>query len=194
MSSPLPAAIPYGLRDVKVTPYTDAQGTALASGANKSVDLPNGRTLSFSEEEAYDELTGDDRTVTTVGKGPTVKWELDAGGISLEAWVVMIGGAIVETGTAPARVKTFTKRGSSTRPWFRIEGQAISDSGGDVHCVIYRCRANGKFDGKLEGGNFFITQAGGQGFPLLDVADDLLFAFVQNETPVLIPTTPVANP
>jgi hypothetical protein len=38
--------LPYGLRDVKLTAYTDAAGTVLA---NTSVDLPVSQTFSFSD-------------------------------------------------------------------------------------------------------------------------------------------------
>jgi len=194
MTAPLPTMLPYGLRDVKLTPYTDASGSVLDDADGASIDLPNARTLSFSEAEDFDELTGDDRTVTTVGKGPKVDWSLESGGISFEAWKVLSGGTIAESGTAPARKKTFTKKGSTRRPWFRVEGQAISDSGGDVHCTIFRCRASDKLEGELSGGNFFLTACSGQGLPLLDESDDLLFEFVQNETAVTIPDDPVDNP
>ena len=54
---PLPTPLPYGIRDIKVTPYTDAAATTLAA---TSIDLPNARTLSFSETEEFTELRGDD--------------------------------------------------------------------------------------------------------------------------------------
>ena len=47
---PLPTALPYGIRDIKITPYTDAAATTLAV---TSIDLPNARTLSFSETEEF---------------------------------------------------------------------------------------------------------------------------------------------
>ena len=41
-------SLPYGLRDIKLTPYTDAAGTILAS---VSIDLPIARTLGFTDTE-----------------------------------------------------------------------------------------------------------------------------------------------
>ena len=38
---PLPTALPYGIRDIKIAPYTDAAATTLAA---TSIDLPNART------------------------------------------------------------------------------------------------------------------------------------------------------
>lgn len=187
MTAPIPTALPYGIRDIKVTPYTDAQGTVLAEGDGVTIDLPNARTLSFSEAEDFEELRGDDRTVTTRGKGPTVEFELESGGISLEAWKVMTGGTIADTGTTPNRIRTFRKRGSQNRPWFRLEGQAISDSGGDIHCVLYRCRISDTLEGEFGDGEFFLTSGKGTALPMLDEAADYLYDFVQNETAVIIP-------
>jgi hypothetical protein len=191
MSTPLGTPLPYGLRDVKITPYTDASGTTLD---DTSLDLPNSRTLSFSETEEFEELRGDDRVVTTRGQGAMVEWELESGGISFEVWAALTGGEITDSGVSPNQKRVFRKKGTDSRPWFRIEGQAISDSGGDLHCTIFRCRVTEELEGEFNDGEFFLTSGSGQGLPLLDDADDYLYEFVQNETAAVIPETPVANP
>lgn len=175
--------LPYGIRDIKVTPYTDAAGTTLGT----AVDLPNGRTLSFSEAEDFEELRGDDVVVTTRGKGAVVNWELEGGGLSLEAVKVMYGGNIATTGTTPSQVKTFTKLNTDARPWFKIEGQAISDSGGDVHVVIYKCRAEGELSGEFADGAFFLTGASGTAIgAALSGHVGAVYEFIQNETAAAI--------
>lgn len=193
MSTPLPSAvIPYGIRDVKLTPYLDAEGTQLDS---TSVDLPYGQTFSFSEAEDFEELRGDDRLVTTHGSGPTVEWELESGGISFAAWAVMSGGAVIEGGTAPDRTVTMRKMGGDVRPRFRVEGQAISDSGGDIHVFVYRCRCNDTIEGEFGDGEFFVTNPSGIGTPMPDDSFDILYDFIQNETAVTIDaSTPTPNP
>lgn len=191
MTAPMVDALPYGIRDVKLTRYTDASGTVLGTA---SVDLPNMQTFSFSEKEEFQELRGDDRIVTTRGKGASVDWTLEAGGISLKAWALFTGGDVIEGGTAPARTVTLRKRGTSNRPYFRTEGQAISDSGGDVHTVVYRCRCSDTVDGSFADGAFFVSSLKGQGLPLLDAAYDLLYDMVQNETPVATPLVATPNP
>lgn len=192
MSAPLSnTALPYGIRDCKLTPYTDAAGTVLGE---TSIDLPNMQTFSFSETEEFQELRGDDRVVTTRGQGAQVEWSLEAGGVDIRVWAILTGGSVTESGTTPNRVVTARKRSSDNRPFFRLEGQAISDSGGDVHAVVYRCRANSNIEGSFSDGEFFITSASGLGLPLMDEDFDLLYDFVQNETKVSIPTTPTANP
>lgn len=186
-----PTSLPYGMRDVKLTPYTDASGTVLDTA---SVDLPNMQTFSFSESEEFTELRGDDKTIAIRGQGALVDWELDSGGISLPAWEILTGGTVIEEGLTPNRRWILRKRSSDTRAYFRAEGQAISDSGGDMHAVVYRCRANDTIEGEFTDGDFWVTAAKGQGLPMLTEDFDLLYDFIQNETAVAIPLTPVGNP
>ena len=183
---PLGTAIPYGLRDIKLTPYTDAAGTTLGA----PVDLPYARTLSFTDTAEYAELRGDDRLVTSVGQGTVVNWELESGGISFEAFKVMSGGAVTTTGTAGTEKKVYSKTATDKRPWFKIEGQSISDSGGDVHCVIYKARATGELSGTWGDGEFFLTAGSGIGVaPESGDNANQLYDFVQNATATAIPAT-----
>lgn len=191
MTAPMPTSLPYGIRDLKVTPYADAQGSILGT---QSFDLPNMQTLSFSETEEFQELRGDDKLVTTHGRGAQIEWSLEAGGISFKVWSIFSGGVITETGTTPNRSITVRKKGSDVRPFFRIHGQSISDSGGDVHTIIYRARCNDTIEGEFTDGEFYVTSVSGVGLPLLDDTNDLLYDFVQNETKTSIPLTPVPNP
>jgi hypothetical protein len=191
MSSPLATPLPYGLRDVKLTPYSNAAGTTLGTVV---VDLPNARTFSFSESEDFEELRGDDRVVTTRGKGAVVDWDLEAGGLPLDAWKALSGGIITDSGTTPAKKRTYRKTGRSGRPWFGVEGQVISDSGGDVHAILYRCRATDTLEGEFGDGAFFLTSGSGQALPLLDDTNDVLYDIVQNETAVPIGTTALVLP
>jgi TATA-box binding protein (TBP) (component of TFIID and TFIIIB) len=69
-----------------------------------------------------------------------------------------------------------------------VEGQAISDSGGDFHGVVYRAKATGDLTGSLEDGKFWITGAKGVGFKSNEASSlNRLYDFVQNETAVAIP-------
>lgn len=181
-----PTALPYGMRDLKITPYADAAGSVLSS---EVIDLPNMQTFSFSEEEEFQELRGDDRVVAIRGSGATVSWELEAGGYKLRVWEVMTGGTVTQTGIAPNRKWRLDKRSSDARGYFLIEGQIISDSGGDLHAVVYRCRCNEAIEGEFADGEFFITSASGQGLPILDDVNDLLYSIEINETATAISNT-----
>lgn len=177
--------LPYGLRDVKITPFTDAAATTLAAS---SIDLPNSQTFSFTESEDFETLRGDDKDVASHGKGPSVDWELAAGGISLEAYAAIAGGTITASGTTPAQKKIYKKKTTDFRPYFKVEGQSISDSGGDFHTVIYRAKAEGDLSGSQEDGKFWITGAKGKGYGSNESTSlDSVYDFIQNETAVPIP-------
>lgn len=176
--------LPYGLRDVRITPYTDAGGSTLGT----AVDFPYGRTFSFSAAEDFEELRGDDKVITTRGKGESVDWELEGGGVSFEAARAMYGGTITESGTTPNQIKRWRKLVTDVRPFFKVEGQAISDSGGDVHCILYKCRSTGELEGEFGDGAFFLTAASGVALPATAAGlTDVLYDFVQNETATVIP-------
>jgi hypothetical protein len=169
--------LPFGLRDIKVSPLTgETPGTA--------VDFPNARTLQFTETESFEELRGDDGLQAVHGNGASVNWTLEGGGFSFEAVKTMYGGTITETGTTPNQKKTFNKKSTDQRSYFRVEGQAISDSGGDVHVILYRAKATGDLTGTLGDGAFWLTGATGQALP--QDSDDSVYDFVQNETATAI--------
>jgi hypothetical protein len=186
-------AIPFGLRDVKLIPYTDLTAVTLETTL---VDLPVSRTLSFTEAEEFEDLRGDDELITSHGSGPNVEWELEAGGISLEALVAMNGGEITTTGTTPDAVKTYRKKTGDQKPFFAIVGQSISDSGGDLHCIIYRAKVTDNIEGEFGDQEFFLTKCSGKGYGSRRTApaDELgtVYDFVHHETIttiVALPTT-----
>jgi hypothetical protein len=180
--------LPYGLRDIKITPYTDLTRTVLAGS---SIDLPNSQTFTFTETEDYEDLRGDDQLQTSHGKGPAMEWDLESGGISLEAYAAVAGGTVTTTGVTPNQVKTYRKNTFDVRPFFKVEGQAISDSGGDVHGVVYACRATKDIKGEWKDGAFMIPAVSGTSFGSKIAAGgppaNTLYDFVQNETAVSIP-------
>jgi hypothetical protein len=178
---PLPTGLPFGLRQVKLTPFTTGAATAYGT----PVFLPYSRTLSFSEAESFEELRGDDSLVAIHGSGANVEWELESGGISLPAWAVLSGGAVVESGLTPNIKLTYTKMVDTEKPYFKIEGRVISDSGGDVHCIIYKAKVNDALEGEFAEGSFFLTSCSGVGVASTVAADlNKVYEFVQNETAV----------
>lgn len=170
-------ALPYGLRDVKIRPISSA------GVVGASIDLPASRTLSFTESEDFEELRGDDQVIAAVGNGAAVEWELESGGISLEAYAAIAGGTVTSSGVTPNLKKTLNKKVTNARPYFQIEGQAISDNGGDFHCLIYRARATDDIEGELSDGSFWVSSAGGTGFA---DANGNVYDFIQNETTAAI--------
>lgn len=177
--------LPYGMRDIKITPYTDAAGSVLAAS---SIDLPNSRVLTFSDAEEFQELRGDDRVVAVHGNGAKVDWSLESGGLPFEAFKAMSGGTIIESGVSPNQIKTYTKKATDQRPYFKVEGQIISDSGGDIHVVLHRCKATGELSGDFKDGEFFLTSAKGQALAVPNgPTTDEIYRFIYNETVTNIP-------
>ncbi|AAN02084.1 major tail protein [Mycobacterium phage Barnyard] len=191
MTAPVSTALPYGCNDVKLTEYIDASGQVLGP---TSVDLPYIQTLNFAEAEEFQELRGDDKLITTRGRGASVNWDLESGGMATEVWAILTGGDVIERGLPPYREVEVRKRGTQTRPWFRIDGKIISDSGGDVLVRIYRCRANDNIQANFADGEFTTTSVSGVGYPLLDDTNDLLYSIFRRETSSAISLTPEPNP
>lgn len=191
MTAPVADGLAYGVRDCKLTEYLDASGMVLGPS---SVDLPYMQHLNFTEAEEFSELRGDDKLITTRGKGSQVNWDLEAGGLSTAAWAVITGGSVIESGLTPNRIIELRKRSTQSRPYFRIDGKIISDSGGDILVRIYRCRANGDIQANFQDGEFQTSQIAGVGLPLLDDTNDLLYSIFRRETSSEISLTPEPNP
>lgn len=192
MSSPsLPDALPFGIRQIMLTPYVDSQGTVLGP---TSYPLPVAMTLGFSESEKFATLEGDDKIVAVHGTGAQVDWSLEAGGINFAAWSIISGAAVVEEGVSPTRTRTLQKSYLDQRPYFRIDGRAISDSGGNIVARIYRAKANGKIQANHKSNSFQTSQIDGIGLPLIDDENAWLYELIQNEDDTPLAWTPNPNP
>lgn len=174
--------LPFGLRDLNLTPL-GADGKTVGT----ATDLPVARTLSFSETEDFTELDGDDVPQGEHGAGPVVEFSIEAGGISLEAYAVFAGGTVTLTGVSPNQKKVYRKLATDSRPYFKVEGQSISDSGGDFHGLIYCCKMDGSIEGSMEYGAFWMTSGSGKGYASKEtIGLGRLYDFVQNETQAAI--------
>jgi hypothetical protein len=176
-------ALPLGMRDIRVIPL-GADGATPGT----AVDLPKAQRMGFAEAEDFEVLRGDDVEQTRTGKGPVVNWTLTAGGISIAALKVMAGGTVTSSGTTPALKQVLSKSVLDARPYFKAEGQAINDNGGDTHLVLYRCRATSDITGEFADGSFWITGLGGIALGSLEAGSlNKLWDIVQNETAISIP-------
>lgn len=187
-----PDTKPYGLRRVWITPYTDSDGTVLGT---TSYRLPIARTLSFTESEDFDTLDGDDKaSVAIQGKGATVDGSLEAGGIDMMCWSIFTGGQLIESGVSPNLTRVVRKKGSDSRPYFRVDGQVISNGGGDNVARIYRCKANGKIGSDFKYGTFTVPSIDFMGTPMPGDDSDYLYEIQFHQQRVTIGSTPDPNP
>lgn len=182
----LGTTLPYGLRDIKLVQYPSLEATSFGTTL---VDLPNARTMSFNDTEEYTDLRGDDKLITSHGQGSQIEWEIESGGYSFAAHAIVAGGVVIETGIAPNQKKRYRKKSSDQRPFFVAIGQAISDSGGDMHAILYLCRATGDVEGQMQDAEFVTPSISGTGFPCRvsglvagTEIQDTVYDFLQNET------------
>lgn len=181
MTQPIP--LPFGLREIDVTPFTTSAATAYGT----RVKLPYARQLQFAEAVESTSLRGDDEEIASRETAPAVEWSIESGGLPFEAMAVMYGGTVTETGVTPNRVKKWRKHKNDGRPYFRIRGRAISDSGGDVWGIIYKAKATDNMEGTFGDGEFFLSSGGGRGIASTVPADlGYVWDFVQNETPTAL--------
>lgn len=187
-----PDTKPYGLRRVWITPYTDTDGSILAS---TSYRFPLARTLAFAESEDFDTLDGDDKSAVAIqGKGATVDGSIEGGGLDLMTYSIISGAQLIESGLDPNLKRTVRKKGSDQRPYFRVEGQSISNGGGDNVARIFRCKANGKIQADMKFGTFMTPSIDFMGTPMPGDDGDYLYEIEFNQQKTTLGMTPVANP
>ncbi|OBK14092.1 fibronectin type III domain-containing protein [Mycobacterium asiaticum] len=187
-----PDSKPYGLHRLWITPYTDADGSILG---DTSYRMPLARTLAATENEDNDTLDGDDKAAAAIqGKGATISGTLEAGGLDLTTFAIITGAQLIESGVGPSLKRTVRKRGSDQRPYWRVEGQIISNGGGDNVMRIFRCKANGKIQFDAKYGAFMIPSTDFMGTPLPGEDADFLWEIDYNATKTTLGSTPVANP
>lgn len=168
--------LPYGLRDIKVAPVA-ADGTV-----GTKVDLPNAQTLEFNETTSTQQLRGDDTVVAQRTTIDNVEWTLGSGGINFDAAVIIFGGTVSETGVTPNVKRQWRRLADDSYPDFYIEGQAMSESGGDHHTVIHKAKAS-NFSGSHTDQEFWVSNAEGTGIGTNLLANDgAVWDMIQNET------------
>lgn len=172
--------LPYGMRDIKVATLDNVgvKGTL--------VDLPAAQTLEFTEETSSQVIRGDDQVYAQRVTIDNVAWTLDSGGISFESYVVIAGGAITTTGTTPNVKKQWRRMGTDSYPDFFMEGQSMSESGGDHHIVFHRAKAT-QIAGTHQDQEFWVSHAEGNGIATLTAANvGAVWDMVANETAAAI--------
>jgi hypothetical protein len=167
------AVAPYGLNQLKVVPA----GGSLTS-------FPWGQTLKFSEEPSTNELKGDDKIVATVTVLEKIDWEIEAGGISLEAYAAITGRTLTNAGTGAAETQTMKASGADAYPYFKLYGKVITDEG-DLHIKFFKAKLN-KIEGEFKNGEFFVTKCEGTS---IDDGTNGIMELVRNETATTLPLT-----
>jgi hypothetical protein len=167
---------PFGLREIKLV---NIGGTVVAP-------LPAAMKLSFKERLVSGEMRGNDVVQALVAITDAVEWSLENGGLSLEAWAMMTGRTVTETGTTPTQINTMNIDGGQVYPYFKVYGKSIGENANDdIHIKLYKCKLTGSLEGEFADGSFFVTSCSGLALPdgTNGIAD-----VVQNETAADLPT------
>lgn len=175
MSAPNPGK-PFGMNQIVVT---DITGTT-------QVPLPASRKMMCKERLKTGEFHGDDELQGVASFLEAVEWELEAGGISLEAWAIMTGRTLSTSGTSPNEVKTLTGEGASRLPYFKVYGKSLGDGDDDTHILLFKCKITDGMEGTLQNGEFWST--GVKGIAVDDGVNGIIDV-VLNETAATLPAT-----
>lgn len=157
----------YGLRQVALY---NADGTG-------KVTLPAALMMHVTPLLQSARFEADGRLVGAASFVAGAEWELEAGGISLEAFAKLTGLAATSAGSAPSRTLTLSADAGAQFPYLRIAGRAVAAEGGDVYARLYRCKVEA-MEGTFREGEFWVSFAKGVAVSNGTVA----FEFVQQET------------
>jgi hypothetical protein len=163
---------PFGINAIK-----------LVRGAT-TVSLPVDRVLKFKERTISGELMGSGKIAAVATKLIAVDFELEAGGISLEAVAVMTGRTVVVAGTTPNESTKLTGLAAQDYPFFIIRGQALGAGTDDLHCYIYKAKLTDGLNGDFQDGQFFMSAVKGTG---IDDGTNGIYDFIQHETAAALP-------
>lgn len=167
---------PFGLNDVKVTDITGAT----------QVDLPSAQVFGFKPVMTSAEMTGDDKVVAVASRMSKAEWDLEAGGIDLDALAIITGWSVTSSGSTPSQQDSFQMDGGDCMPWFKIYGKALGDDcTDDIHVFLDKCKVT-EMEGKLQDGEFYITRCSGVA---IDDGTNGVLRIIQHETAATLPTS-----
>lgn len=170
------AQLPFGCRDCKITPWTNA--TTLGT----AVDLPRIRTVELSTTTDSTDLEGDDVRIATHNFGKGLEGSIEAGGINAAALAAIEGGTITTSGTTPNRISTYKVLGDQSQLYFKLEAQMYGDDGGDIHFIGWKLKATNGPNYSFTQGEFALTACDVAGIFDDSVSPSRLYHIVQNET------------
>ena len=157
---------PFGLRQIAL--YDTA-------GANK-VLMPAALMMHVTPLLETARFEADGHLVGAAAFVSGAEFEMEAGGISLEAIAKLTGGSASQVGSTPNRTLTLSQDAGAQMPYLRIAGRAVSDAG-DVICRLYRCKVEA-LEGTFRDGEFWVTYCKG-----VAVSNGtVVYEFVQEET------------
>lgn len=142
------------------------------------VELPAALKLTFKEKVVTGRGRGGDRLRALATAPDGVEWEMEALGISLEAYALMTGLTVVESGSSPNHTAELSSSDTNRYPYFDIYGKALGVGADDVHYYIMNAKLTDGMDAPLQDAEFTNSTFKGEA---------LEWELVQNETATDLP-------
>jgi len=144
-----------GINDAKIFKLLTDTSETLTYGT--PVDVPGIRRLRVSPNFIEKELRGDEAVLDTYSKLDSIEWSFENAKISLDALAIMIGGEVTEdTGR-----QTYTLKSDDVPAYFKLVGKSDYTDAGDVHVVLYKCKAT-SVEYELQGEEYAMVTASGK--------------------------------
>lgn len=131
----------FAVQDAKVAKMlTDVSGGSATYAT--SVDVPGIKTVTISGSIESKTLRGDNALLDRDAVISEVSASVEHAKLSLDVLAVMLGGSVVDSGTTPNMVGTYSIVGGSTAPskpaYFRLEAVSVSADtvGGNVKFAL----------------------------------------------------------
>lgn len=152
-----------------------------------SVDVPGIKSIPVDFDFVTADLTGDNRRLDQESVVMGAKIGINFAKLQLDLLAMMLGGTVTDSGVTPAQVATYSRLGTGTLGYWKIEATPSGgDVGiGDVHLVFHKCKLLDWKLGLVEG-NYQMMN--GQASAFYTTSTDKLFDIIENETPVAIVT------
>jgi hypothetical protein len=171
----------FGIDDAKISGITVDNATALTY--ETGIDVPGIQAIGMSPSYIEKDLKGDEKTLDYYTKLESIEWNFTHAKVDLAVLEIIMGGTLASGGTAPASTETLSLKGADIPGYFKLEGQVKYTDAGDLHLVLYKCKAN-KVDIEFKNEEYAVISASGKAIPT--IKDDKVWDIVINETAVAI--------
>ncbi len=144
-----------GINDAKIFELLTDTSETLTYGT--PVDVPGIRRLRVSPSFLEKELRGDEAILDTYSKLESIEWSFENAILSLDALAILLGGEV----TQGTNNQTYTLKSDDVPSYFKLVGKADYTDAGDIHVVLYKCRAT-SVEYELQGEEYAVVTASGK--------------------------------
>lgn len=164
---------------------TDPSGGAATYGT--LTDVPGIKTVGLGFELNSVSLTGDNKELETDTTLRAVTLTFAHAKMSIDALVILLGGAATYSGTTPNQIARFRRLGADVMPYFKFEAKTptggVDEATGDGHILVYKAKIT---DYTVPSAEQDYATFSGTARGVARVSDDFIFDVQRNETAAAI--------